>query len=185
MQRSPAPTASVTAQKARTILNLAATRFVDQHRVGEAKFADRGGDLHDLLVAVRARVSGVGDQRRAPAPQAHQSAYHFFGRVGASRTSSWATSVGASPSQTGQVPGFTAGQQRRRSCVATADRRERDRPGHPRHRLPVPVEQGTGRLARSGNGAGGWRPALGPPGFPPSAIRSLNGPSSTLPRFRA
>jgi hypothetical protein len=59
---------NVTAQKARTILNLAATRFVDQHRVGEAKFADRGGDLHDLLVAVRARVSGVGDQRRAPAP---------------------------------------------------------------------------------------------------------------------
>jgi len=37
-------------------------------RVGEAKFADRGGDLRDLLVAVRARVSGVGDQRRAPAP---------------------------------------------------------------------------------------------------------------------
>jgi hypothetical protein len=36
--------------------------------VGEAKFADRGGDLRDLLVAVRARVSGVGDQRRAPAP---------------------------------------------------------------------------------------------------------------------
>jgi hypothetical protein len=31
-------------------------------------FADRGGDLRDLLVAVRARVSGVGDQRRAPAP---------------------------------------------------------------------------------------------------------------------
>jgi ATP-dependent Lhr-like helicase len=28
----------------------------------------RGGDLRDLLVAVRARVSGVGDQRRAPAP---------------------------------------------------------------------------------------------------------------------
>jgi hypothetical protein len=43
---------------------------VDQHRVGEAKFADRGGDLRDLLVAVRARVSGVGDQRRAPAPNA-------------------------------------------------------------------------------------------------------------------
>jgi hypothetical protein len=42
--------------------------FVDQHRVGEAKFADRGGDLRDLLVAVRARVSGVGDQRRSPAP---------------------------------------------------------------------------------------------------------------------
>src|SRR5580692_6586709 len=45
-----------------------AVLFVDQHRVGEAKFADRGGDLRDLLVAVRARVSGVGDQRRAPAP---------------------------------------------------------------------------------------------------------------------
>ena len=41
-----------------------AVLFVDQHRVGEAKFADRGGDLRDLLVAVRARVSGVGDQRR-------------------------------------------------------------------------------------------------------------------------
>jgi hypothetical protein len=36
--------------------------FVDQHRVGKAKFADRGGNLRDLLVAVRARVSGVGDQ---------------------------------------------------------------------------------------------------------------------------
>ena len=46
-----------------------AVLFVDQHRVGEAKFADRGGDLRDLLVAVRARVSGVGDQRRAPAPR--------------------------------------------------------------------------------------------------------------------
>src|SRR6202040_1919244 len=31
-----------------------AVLFVDQHRVGEAKFADRGGDLRDLLVAVRA-----------------------------------------------------------------------------------------------------------------------------------
>jgi hypothetical protein len=30
---------------------------IDQDRVGEAKFADRGGDLRDLLVAVRARVS--------------------------------------------------------------------------------------------------------------------------------
>ena len=37
-----------------------AVLFVDQHRVGEAKFAHRGGDLRDLLVAVRARVSGVG-----------------------------------------------------------------------------------------------------------------------------
>jgi hypothetical protein len=45
-----------------------AVLFVDQHRVGEAKFADRGGDLCDLLVAVRARVSSAGDQRRAPAP---------------------------------------------------------------------------------------------------------------------
>ena len=45
-----------------------AVLLVDQHRVGEAKFAHRGGDLRDLLVAVRARVSGVGDQRRAPAP---------------------------------------------------------------------------------------------------------------------
>ena len=44
-----------------------AVLFVDQHRVGEAKFADRGGDLRDLLVAVRARVSGIGDQRRAGA----------------------------------------------------------------------------------------------------------------------
>jgi hypothetical protein len=26
-----------------------AVLFVDQHRVGEAKFADRGGDLRDLL----------------------------------------------------------------------------------------------------------------------------------------
>src|SRR5258706_211589 len=45
-----------------------AVLFVDQHRVGEAKFADRRGDLRDLLVAVRARVSRVADQRRAPAP---------------------------------------------------------------------------------------------------------------------
>src|ERR1700722_19330537 len=44
-----------------------AALFADQHRVGEAKFADRGGDLRDLLVAVRARVSGIGDQRRAGA----------------------------------------------------------------------------------------------------------------------
>ena len=42
-----------------------AVLFVDQHRVGEAKFADRGGDLRDLLVAVRARVSG----RRGSAPR--------------------------------------------------------------------------------------------------------------------
>jgi hypothetical protein len=45
-----------------------AVLFVDQQRVGEAKFADRGGNLRDLLVGVGARVSGVGDQRRAPAP---------------------------------------------------------------------------------------------------------------------
>jgi hypothetical protein len=36
-----------------------AVLFVE-HRVGEAKFADRGGDLRDLLVAVRARVYGTG-----------------------------------------------------------------------------------------------------------------------------
>jgi hypothetical protein len=34
--------------------------------VGEAKFADRGGDLRDLLLAVRARVSGARDQRSRP-----------------------------------------------------------------------------------------------------------------------
>jgi hypothetical protein len=45
-----------------------AVLFIDQHRVGEAKFAHRGGHLRDLLVAVRARVSGAGDQRRASAP---------------------------------------------------------------------------------------------------------------------
>ena len=44
-----------------------AVLFVDQHWVGEAKFADRGGNLRDLLAAVGARVSGVGDQCRAPA----------------------------------------------------------------------------------------------------------------------
>ena len=42
-----------------------AVLFVDQHRVGEAKFADRGGDLRDLLVAVRARVF----RRRGSAPR--------------------------------------------------------------------------------------------------------------------
>jgi hypothetical protein len=44
--------------------------------VGEAKFADRGGDLRDLRVAVRARVSGVGDQRRAPAPNKSSRVIH-------------------------------------------------------------------------------------------------------------
>jgi hypothetical protein len=48
-----------------------AVLFVDQHRVGEAKFADRGGDLRDLLVAVRARVSGVGDQQEGQKSRAH------------------------------------------------------------------------------------------------------------------
>ena len=42
-----------------------AVLLVDQHRVGEAKFADRGGDLRDLLVAVRAR----GFWRRGSAPR--------------------------------------------------------------------------------------------------------------------
>jgi hypothetical protein len=48
----PSPSAAVAGDNA--------VLFVDQHRVGEAKFVDRGGDLRDLLVAVRARVSGVG-----------------------------------------------------------------------------------------------------------------------------
>jgi hypothetical protein len=37
------------------------------HMATSRRLADRGGDLRDLLVAVRARVSGIGDQRRAPA----------------------------------------------------------------------------------------------------------------------
>src|SRR5436309_15609650 len=45
-----------------------AVLFVNQHRVGEAKFAHRGCELRDVLVAVSARVSGARDQRRAPAP---------------------------------------------------------------------------------------------------------------------
>jgi hypothetical protein len=36
--------------------------FVDKHRHGEAKFADRGSDLRDLLVAMSASISGVWDQ---------------------------------------------------------------------------------------------------------------------------
>src|ERR1700732_4774583 len=36
--------------------------FVDQHRVGEAKFTDRGSDLGYLLVAMSASISGVWDQ---------------------------------------------------------------------------------------------------------------------------
>jgi hypothetical protein len=40
-----------------------------RHRVSAwTEFAHRGGDLRDVLVAVRARVSGAGHQRRAPAP---------------------------------------------------------------------------------------------------------------------
>jgi hypothetical protein len=39
-----------------------AVLFVDQHRVGEAKFADRGSDLRYLLVAMSASISGVWDQ---------------------------------------------------------------------------------------------------------------------------
>lgn len=35
---------------------------VDEDRIREAELADRGGDLRDLRVAVRARVGGVGDQ---------------------------------------------------------------------------------------------------------------------------
>jgi hypothetical protein len=38
------------------------TRFVNEHRVGEAKFADRGSDLRYLLVAMSASISGVWDQ---------------------------------------------------------------------------------------------------------------------------
>jgi hypothetical protein len=38
------------------------TRFVNEHRVGEAKFADRGSDLRYLLVRMRAGIAGVGDE---------------------------------------------------------------------------------------------------------------------------
>src|SRR6202040_3319543 len=38
------------------------TLFVNEHRVGEAKFADRGRDLRYLLVAMSASISGVWDQ---------------------------------------------------------------------------------------------------------------------------
>ena len=34
----------------------------DQHRVDEAKFRDRGGDLRDLIVRMRPRIAGVRDQ---------------------------------------------------------------------------------------------------------------------------
>jgi hypothetical protein len=36
---------------------------IDQDRVGPAELGDAGGDARDLLVAVRARIAGVGDQR--------------------------------------------------------------------------------------------------------------------------
>ena len=35
---------------------------VDQHRIGPAPLPDRGRDLVDLLVAVRAGVAGIRDQ---------------------------------------------------------------------------------------------------------------------------
>ena len=38
------------------------TLFVNEHRVGEAKFADRGSDLRYLLVAMSASISGIRDQ---------------------------------------------------------------------------------------------------------------------------
>ena len=38
------------------------TLFVDEHRVGEAKFADRGGDLCHLFGGMSASISGVWDQ---------------------------------------------------------------------------------------------------------------------------
>ena len=63
---SPSPSGAVAGDNA--------VLFVDQHRVGEAKFVDRGGDLRDLLVAVRARVSGVGDQ--PPRTGAEQIEYY-------------------------------------------------------------------------------------------------------------
>jgi len=45
-----------------------AVLFVDQHRVGEPNSRIEVAICATLLVTVRARVSGVGDQRRAPAP---------------------------------------------------------------------------------------------------------------------
>ena len=38
------------------------TLFVNEHRVGEAKFADRGSDLRYLLVAMSASIPGIRDQ---------------------------------------------------------------------------------------------------------------------------
>jgi hypothetical protein len=42
--------------------------FVNEHRVGEAKFADRGSDLRYLLVGMRASIPGVGDKFRERPP---------------------------------------------------------------------------------------------------------------------
>jgi hypothetical protein len=38
------------------------TLFIDQHRVGPAPFADRGGDLVEVGLAMQPRIVGVGDQ---------------------------------------------------------------------------------------------------------------------------
>jgi hypothetical protein len=38
------------------------TLFVNEHRVGETKFADRCGDLRYLLVGMSASIASVGDQ---------------------------------------------------------------------------------------------------------------------------
>ena len=42
--------------------------LVDQHRHRPAPFADGGGDLRHLCLAVDARIAGVGQQRRHRAP---------------------------------------------------------------------------------------------------------------------
>jgi len=71
-----------------------AVLFVDQHRVGEAKFADRGGDLRDLLVAVRAWSLCVRAFRAWGISAVHRRRTIVSGNVSASkcRASSWRTS---------------------------------------------------------------------------------------------
>ena len=36
---------------------------VEQNRVGETEFPDAAGDLRDLVLGMRPRVAGIGDQR--------------------------------------------------------------------------------------------------------------------------
>jgi len=50
----------------------------DQHGVDEAKFGDRGRDLRHLLLGVRARIPGVGNQPIDGPPLDVEVGLHFL-----------------------------------------------------------------------------------------------------------